>query len=388
MMLRTPRATLVVATLAYVLGITAQNTYLFFVAPIAIAQRGASSWGPLVFAGSALATMLAVVPAGKLADRHPRRRVMRAGLTLLGLAYVPVLLDTGGGARGEVIASLLSGTGLALLTVSFNSYVADLLAASDMSSAYGRAGAVAILGSASGPFVGALVFHLAPKPSLGLLACCVLFALVGFAGALLSLALPTQARLVPDDIMAQGTTARRSPVLAVSFFYVFVGASFGLTMPYFAQYFLGPLALSAEAWGYLLAAGTVASASAFLVAGATGRRFSASPILLGGQALGALVALAFLFPVAAPVLGAAYVARTFVVNGFSPLVNALLMSRVSPSGRGVAQGWASFAWNAGWAAGALVGGSLLARWGGGTFVAGGALGLLGALVGVTLLRKT
>ncbi|MFA5862158.1 MAG: MFS transporter [Candidatus Thermoplasmatota archaeon] len=383
-MLRTPRATLIVATIAYVLGITAQNTYLFFVAPIALAQHGAQTWGPLVFAGSALATMLAVVPAGQLADRYPRRRVMRAGLALLALAYVPVLLDASA-PRGEIIASILSGTGLALLIVSFNSYVADLLAASEMSSAYGRAGAVAILGSASGPFVGALVFHLAPTPAIGLVVCCVLFGLAGVGGMLLSLALPTQARLAADDVPAR--PAAKSPVLAVSFLYVLVGVSFGLTTPYFAQYFLEWLSFSPESWGYLLAAGTVASAGAFLVSGALGRRFPMTKLLLGGQALAALATLPFLLPLAAVALGATYVARTFLANGFSPLINALMMSRVPASRRGVAQGWTSAAWNAGWAVGALAGGALLARWGGGAFVAGGTIGLIGAVVGVTMLRR-
>ena len=373
------------ATAAYVLGVTAQNSYLFYVAPIALRAAGVVGHDNLAFAASAFATMLTTVPAGRLADRFPRRRVLRIGLALLALAYAPIALATA--LPNVVLASLLSGAGLAFLATSFFAYVADVLAAQERSVGYGQAGAIAILGSALGPFAGALVFGLAAGNDIAALrTCAALFSLAAIVGLALTLALPHQPRIFPGP---GGVSAFASRTMrGVVALYVILGVAFGLTTPYFSVYFLGPLHMAASTWGVVLAAGTVSSAVGYYAAGRIGRGSRAVPVLLVGQVVGALCVMPFALSTQSFALSAAYVARVLFANMFGPIVSALLMVSVDAGSRATASGWSSLAWNAGWTIGAIAGGPLLDAYGGAVFVAGGALGVVAALASATLLRST
>lgn len=379
-----PGRAFAVATAAYVLGILAQNSWLFFLAPVSLRAVGAESAAPWTFAASAAATMLAVVPAGKLADRVPRRWVFRGGLGLLALSYVPVALgpDVGLG----IAASLVSGTGLALLFVSFQSYVADLLADGDMAGAYGRSGALAILGSAAGPFAGALVFDALGDEVASIRACAALYAACALVALALTMWLPPVRTPSSPPAVARPRGAPRT-VVAVGVLYLFLGASFGLAMPYFSVYFLEDLDFTSAGWGLLLALSTVASATGFYLAGRLGRDRPVRPLLLGGQLATLFVSVAFVLPLGALALGAAYVARTLVGNAFAPFMNALMMRDVPAHERGAAQGWVSLTWNLGWTAGALGGGALLARLDGALFALAAALGLVGSLLALASLPR-
>ena len=374
------RRALHLATAAYVLGMTAHTTFVFYLAPVALRAAEVSGRDAWVFAGTAVATMLAVLPAGRLSDAYPRRRMLRLGLGLLALSYVPLL-----GAPtlfGILLSTGLTGTGLAFLFVTFTSYVADLLSRADVSSAYGVSGALAILASAVGPFLASLVFRAAPTELVAIQLNAALFGAGALVGVLLTFGLPTaripQAR---DDVQRDARAAMPFVLL-----YVLMGAGYGMTLPYFAVYFLDHLHVRADTWGLLLAGSTLAGALGSIAAGRLGR---GRPYLtvLGSQAVHAVASLAFALPLGALVLGAAYVGRNLFATSVAPVANALLMGRARPEGRARAQAFASLAWNVGWAAGAAAGGVLLARVGGLLFPLGALLGVAGALVGVLLLRR-
>src|SRR5436309_497635 len=103
-------------------------TFAYYLAPIALREIGVRDHAAWVFSGLAVAMMLTVLPAGWLADRVPRRRVFAAGLVLQALVMVPLLIQPT--LSGILLGTALTGIGLGLSLVSFNSYVADLLAAS------------------------------------------------------------------------------------------------------------------------------------------------------------------------------------------------------------------------------------------------------------------
>lgn len=382
---RSPRRTLALATAAYVLGVTAQNTWLFYFVPVALRAaglEGREAWG---FAASALATMIAVVPAGKLTDKIPRRRAMRIGLGLLALSYLPILLAPPS-LGATVLASLLSGTGLAFLAVSFNSYVADLLAKEDMSSAYGATAAVSVLASATGPLAAAGFISLAGSVALGLRVNGAIFLVASLVGAAITLLLPHVASPTSRATLAGGHP-RPKRVLPVAILYVFLGLSFGITTPYYGVYFLGPLGIDSGTWGLVLAFGTAASAAGLFLAGMAGRRASPRVLLVVGQALAALVVLPFLFASTGALLDGAYVARMLFASTLAPLANALLMGDVDPGARATAQGYTSMAWNAAWTVGALGGGYALGTLGGALFPLGGLLAVVGCGVFLVLLRN-
>lgn len=373
------------ATAAYVLGTSAHATFIFYLAPIALRSAGLGGLDAWIFSGIAVAMGVAVFPAGWLADRHPRRKVLRAGLAFLGVSYAPLLLPVT--FMGVLFATALNGVGLALLFVSFNAYVADLLARSKVSVAFGATGALAILASAAGPFLAALAFRLAPSEAVALRADAALFGLGTVAGIALTFFLPAARAGRPEagDGASLGWRGDARIVAPMSLLYLLMGTGYGLTLPYFAVYFLDHLRVAPEAWGVFLGAATIAGAAGSFLGGRLG---AGRPglVALVGQAFHTLVSLLFLLPLAAPVLGAVYVGRHLLSTGVAPIVNAQL-SRVRPEARARAQGVASVTWNAGWACGAAAGGVLLARLDGALFPLGAGLALAGVAAGFMALRE-
>lgn len=373
-----------IATASYVLGVIAQATWLFYFAPIHLRAGGVEGKEGWAFAASALATMLTVVPAGLLADRVPRRWVMRVGLALLAASYLPLLAPPS--LAMTVTASALSGVGLAFLTIPFNSYVADLLHGAGMAKGYGVTGALSVLASALGPLAAAQVFLVAPGEVEGLRWNALLFGAMALVGIVLSLGLPN-ARPPTSRSRLAGAHARPGrAAFPIAVVYLLAGVSFGVTTPYFAVYFLGKLGMANEAWGLALGAATAAGALGFYLSGRAATRWDPSFLLVAGQAAAAVALLPFLFPLAAIPLAIAFVARYLFANTMAPLANTMMMGAVDPASRGLAQGFVSMVWNLGWTLGALVGSALLAGWGGALFPLGAALAVLGAIAGVLTAR--
>lgn len=370
------------ATLAYVLGWTAHVTFIFYLAPVALRLADAADRDAWVFAGTALASIATALPAGRLADAWPRRRVVRLGLCLLGLAYAP-LLDVS--LASVLLATALTGTGLALLTVAFNAYLADLLAAPGMSAAYGRTSALGILAGAAGPFIAAGFFAVLP-PMPALRVASLVFGVGALLGAAVTLALPRAARHPPPPD-AEPPRGARAAVAAASATYLLVGMGSGMATPYFAVYFLDSLGVAEATWGVILGFATAAGALGPVLVGRLGRSFLGARLLIAPQALHATVSLAFLAPLSVPMLAVAFVARNLFALTVSPTLNALVMTRVSPGARGRAQAWSTLSWNVGWAGGAFAGAAALAAIGGGAFVLGAALALAGVSAGGYLLSR-
>ena len=381
---RTPLGNYAVATAANVLGTSAHTTYMYYLAPIALRAAGIEGRDSVVFAAIAIAMGVIVVPAGRLADRIPRRHVMRLGLLLLAAAYVALLVPL---SFPWILAGTLStGFGLAFLFVSFQSYVADLLRHEERGPAYGRAGALSVLASALAPFLAALVFRTVGDEMLGLRVNGVLFGLSALLGIALTFTLPSvRGARPPAEERGRWHEAVRAagPIMLV---YLLMGAGYGMTAPYFTVFFLDHLGYANDAWGYLLAVGTLASAAGSLAAGEAARRIRPLYVSLVGQCFLFASSALFLLPFAA-LYAVGFLGRSMFAATTGPSMNALLMERARPARRAEASGSTSLAWNTGWATGAAVGGAILAARGGALFPIGGALALTGAVAVTLLLRR-
>lgn len=363
-------------------------TFAFYLAPVALRiadVHGRDAW---VFAGTAIAGILSAAPAGRLADVWPRRRVIRAGLLLLAVAYAPLLVEPT--FAGVLLATALTGTGLTLLIVAFQAYVADLLAARSMSGAYGQATAVAVVAAALGPLLAAALFARLDAPT-ALRASAAVFGLCALAAAALTVQLPAVglAKRATRDRgrLLDAWRVERATIPPAAVGYVLVGAGSGMASPFFAVHFLDNLETSEAAWGLLLGVGTIASALGSLLVGRLGARIGPERVLVAPQAALALAALAFVAPLPFAALAIAYVARSVFQFTTGPTLGAIMMGRVAESSRGRAHAWATIAWNVGWASGAAFGGLALATLGGALFAVGGAVCLGGALVGAALLAR-
>lgn len=371
------------AIAANTLGITAHMTYMYYLAPIALREAGVVGRDAVIFSLVALAMGAAVLPAGRLADRTPRRRVLRGGLALLAASYAGLLVP---GLVPVVAGTLASGVGLALLFVSFQSYVADLLEGTDRALAYGRAGALAVLASAGGPFLAALVLRASPSTAIALRVNAALFAAAAIAGALLTLALRSTRAATPDPTQRGRWHHAARAAAPIALLYLFMGAGYGMTAPYFTVHFLDTLGYAPDAWGLLLAGGTVASAAGSALAGLLGRRLPSGTISVGGMGGLLLASVVFAFPAPALALALGFLARSFFSTTVAPGMSATIMARALLARRAETQAYSSLAWNVGWATGAAAGGALLARIGGALFPLGAALALVGVAAGVAMLR--
>lgn len=370
-----------VASVAYVIGWAAHMTLPYYLAPIALREGGNTTLEPWVFAAVSIASLLAVAQAGRLADSYPRRRVMRAGLALLAVSFVPLLVQP----RGLVPALLgasLSGAGLATMIVSFNSYVADMVAGPSRSKAYGSIGAFSTLAGAVGPFAAAGIFRVIEHDQTAIRAAAAIFCVACVAAIILTLTLPpapTRERSPGAGVFATWRAESRH-IKPVAIFYAMLGIGYGMTFPYFAVYFFDTLHTPYATWGVLLGVATVASALGAFAGGRLVARYSMSTIVLSSQTLLLASMIIFVLPLPFVFFALGYVGRNVVSNMIGPILNSSMMGRVATEHRARTQAWMTFSWNVGWTVGSLAGGVVLARWGGWLFPLGGVIGFVSAAI--------
>lgn len=378
------RRVFVQATAAFVLGVTVQTTFIFFLAPVALEVAGITGGAPWVFGASALFTTLSVVPAGRLADRFTRRSVLTLGLAITALSAVPLVwapmrLDF------IVAAAALVGGGFGFTVIAFNAYVADLLSADRMVAGYGRSGTASVFASAAGPIAAAAI--MAPAaPMVGIRAVALAFAAAAGVGAILSASLPsTKTATTPPSF--NPNPPEPDAVRPIMILNLLLGMGIGMTAPYYALFFLGTLRTPEATWGLILAAGTAAGALGFWLAGRLVVGMSARSIILAGQTAHVLVTLAFLMPAGLFAMAGAYLLRTVLMATVGPLTNTIVMTRTAVALRGQALGYTNLALNAGWGAGAVAGGLLLPIVGGALFPIGAGIIVLGAVAGFSVLER-
>ncbi|HVL47932.1 MAG TPA: MFS transporter [Candidatus Thermoplasmatota archaeon] len=363
--MRRPSNVLVTATAAYVLGLAAQSTLLFFLVPAATRAVGGSDLDGAAFVLTALASAVVSVPAGRLADRTARRPVMRAGhlAVFLGLALLALAPSHG----AILAATVLGGAGVGAFHVAFMSYVADVVIArgekNRLPAAYGATGALAIAACALAPFGAAGLVGTATDPVAGVRIVAGALAAAALAAALLTCLLPT-ARLTGS--------ARRGPLAGSAphaLLFAAVGFPMGAIGAWSGPHLLDGHGASAAVWGLVLGVATAASAPGSVVAGRLARIASPRAVLVASNAATA-VSVA-LFGLAGGLAEAAVllVARHFLAAIAGPAMNALVADSGAETERAGAIGAAAASWHLAWAGGALAGGLLMPVFGGAVFVA-------------------
>lgn len=401
---------LLLPTIAYVLGIAAQSTFLFFLAPAYARAYGLGTSELFAFAASALASMAVGVPAGRLADRVPRRRAMRLGWAMeaaaaLWLALMPASTLT------LVLAAAGMGGGLGFGSTAFQSYVADVIRGRSVANGYATTSAFALLGSAAGPLSGAVVLATLGAGDTGVRVLAGILAAAAAAGALATIPLPSMrtaesARAMPVKVGFLAATVqafdphlRRSPdtpalraserrsLSAYAIAFATLGFGYGLTAPWVGPHLMDEFALPPAGWGALLGWSTVFGASAIYLTGVVARRYSAPlRLTLATNVVTALTMVGFALASHVGLAAAFFLARQFFGNVTGPLLSTGLALDVSEETRGRSFGLMNVAWNLPWAVGAGVGGVLLALIDGWTFVIGAVCLVVGPLAALVLAQ--
>ena len=399
---------LVLPTLGYVLGVATQTTFVFFLAPAYARAHDLGSLELFAFAGSAIATMLVGIPAGRLSDKVPRRRAMRLGWSMEAgaaawLVFAPPSTLT------LVLAAAGIGGGLGFGYTAFQSYVADVIAAGSLANGYGLTSAFAFLGSAAGPLLGAVTLGTLGSGADGVRVLAAMLAAGAAIGALATLALPTMRRQetvrgVPatagflaavvqsfdprprlTPLRANAAEDERRSIRAYAVVFALLGFGYGATAPWFGPRLLDAFAMPTASWGALLGWSTALAAIGIYFAGVVGRRVENTlRFALTTNLLTAAMLVGFALAPGIGVAAVFFLGRQLFGNMTGPVLSTGLMLEVSEETRGESFGMMNVAWNLPWALGAAVGGLLLAGFGAWLFVLGAAFLAVGPLAGLAL----
>lgn len=169
---------------------------------------------------------------------------------------------------------------------------------------------------------------------------------------------PLRARLAEWWQLAR--TVARGAIGRLSFSQALVGFGAGLFFPYLNIYFVTRLGATTAYFGTLSATVTAALALVSLLSAPLADRFGRVRVVLVGQA----ASLPFLIGMGAgsglAVVSACYVIRSMLMNTGAAPLQALLMDTATPERQVLASNMYNVSWQGAWAAGAVLGGGLIA----------------------------
>ncbi len=168
-----------------------------------------------------------------------------------------------------------------------------------------------------------------------------------------------QALKLPQ-LRADGLRFLRSPIGQLAMVEGLIGLGAGLFIPYFNLYFVQHLGISTELYGWITAISTALMALTTLA----GPFFAARLGNVRAAVLGHMISLPFLvllgFTRALPLALAAYLVRLSLMNMAEPVLLSFFMSVVRPSQRPNANSAYNLSFYGCWAAGAALGGLIIA----------------------------
>lgn len=343
-------AALSLVTLLSALGTSIANVGLPVLAQHFGAGFGAIQWVVLAYL---LASTAMVAVAGRLGDRHGRRRLLLGGIALFTIASIGCALAPSLGLL--VAARAAQGIGAAAMMALAMPFVGAVVPSKRSGSAMGLLGTMSAAGTALGPSVGGAMIAACGWP--GLFFTGVPLGVLAFAMA--------WAFLPPDGAPGQGTAGAGASGLL----YAALGANALVTAVVMTTLVVGPfylsgaLALDSARTGLVMSCGPLAAALGGVPAGRAVDRYDAGRIALSGLAcmLAACVLLALL-PSSTGIPGYA-VPLVLCTTGyalFQAANNTTVMAAVAPGRRGAASGLLNLSRNAGLIAGASVMGALFA----------------------------
>lgn len=339
------------ATLLSALGTSIANVGL-----PALARHFGTGFGTVqwVVLSYLLASTAMVAVAGRLGDRHGRRRLLLGGIALFTFASVGCGLAPSPGLL--VAARAVQGIGAAGMMALAMPFVGATVPAGRAGSAMGLLGTMAAAGTALGPAAGGALIAAFGWPAL-FFACAPLGGLA-FAMAWAFLPPDRRSGTGPADTRPDGPAGILHAGLAAN---ALVTAVVMTTLVVGPFYLAGALALDSAQVGLVMSCGPLAAMLAGLPAGIAVDRYGAGKVALSGLAcMLAGCALLALLPPAAGIPGYVVPLASCTTGYalFQAANNTAVMAPVSPDRRGAVSGLLGLSRNAGliagtWAMGAL-----------------------------------
>lgn len=319
---------------------------------------------------NAFGLALAALPAGWLADRYGRLRVLKIGALLDGAGFVvrSSFLDPG------VIlgASFVAGTGQSLLAIAAAPFITEHSSPRERTHLFSSFFAISLLAGVAGNVLGGVLPWLllqlpeALRPST--LAAYRAGLLLGGAAALAAwIPLARLGRLeeattrsAPAEPVPPAETRKLVPIALNS---LLLGLGAGLVIPFMNLYFRNRFDCSSAQIGVFFSVAQVFTAFASLLGPAVARRFGKLRTAVGSE----LMSLPFLVTLGAEgVLGVAVGAfwiRATLMQAAAPLLQNFVMEALPGALRSRASSLNNLVWNVGWAFSSSVAGLVIQRLG-------------------------
>jgi MFS family permease len=308
-----------------------------------------------------LGMALAALPAGALAHRWGRRRVMVLGAALDGVAGVvrALTLDP----AWIVGSTLMYGVASSMIVIPTAPYLTEHSAGRERTHLFSFYFAATLMAGVAGNLLGGqfpwLLERWAVSPAQAYRVTLVLAGVLAGAAALPLLGLRGLSEVAHAPRLSHEERAARRHLLPIGLNAFLIGAGAGLVIPFFNLYFANRFACSSAQIGWFFSVAQMTTALAALLGPAVSRRFGKLRTAVAAE----LLSLPFLVTLGAEKhLGVAVVAfwlRATLMQASSPLQNAFVMEALPAALRARASSITNTVWNVGWAASASASGWMM-----------------------------
>src|SRR5215831_2543148 len=304
---------------------------------------------------NALGVALLALPAGWMADRWGRRRIIVGGALVDGLAQFTRAISLHPGAI--LAGSFISGAGQAMLAIAAAPFIAEHSTSRERThlfSAFFAAVLFAgVIGNILGGWIPPALLRLPASVRPDLLGAYRFSLLIGAAFVLGgTLPLATLKGHVEKPTPQLGRRLARADVrllAPIALNSVLIGLGAGLVIPFMNLYFARRFACSSAQIGSFFSAAQIVTAVASLVGPAIARRFGKLRTAVSSE----LLSLPFLVTLGAerrlPIAVMAFLFRATLMQASTPLVNAFVMEVLPQELRARSSSLNNLLWNLGWA---------------------------------------
>lgn len=326
------------------------------------------------FVGQAISTnaiglALAALPAGWLADRIGRRRVLMIGALLDGAGFAVRAAFL---APGVILgASFVSGAGQAMLAIAAAPFITEHSTPRERTHLFSSFFALALLAGVAGNAIGGVLpWILLQLPEAVRPTTLVAYRVVLLVGAAAAIAaylplarlkgLAEPAALRHGEPLPKEETRKLVPIALNS---LLLGLGAGLVIPFMNLYFKNRFLCSSAQIGLFFAVAQIFTAGAALLGPAVAKRFGKLRTAVGSE----LLSLPFLITLGAerqlPVAVAAFWARSTLMQAATPLLQNFVMETLPPGLRARSSSLNNLVWNVGWALSSSAAGLVIQRFG-------------------------
>ena len=299
------------------------------------------------------------IPLGILADRYGKRSMLLLGNILASTSLIGFALTTD--VALVVAIAVLEGLGEAAFAVSFSALLADAAGDSKRTSAFSLASFLGWIAGAIGAFAISSVLLI---ERLGISvgqAHTTLFVVVGLLGLSIS---PFVVKVRETKAVRRRDLIPRDPrsvrtLTRYGLYSVVIALGAGLFVPLMTKWFSAAYNVSDAVSGPVLAASSIVTAGAVLLAPRLAKRIGTVRAIVVSQASSTFFMIAVPWCPTFAVAGFVYTVRVFLMNLSNPLSQSLLMGLVPREDRAAASGITASLWRLPNSFSATIGASLI-----------------------------